>query len=220
MGNYCVWHSGHLQCKKELFVGCGWTDILDLPGFLNSPNYPENYPAKLDCTWDIWGDVGNVIKVDFWAFDVIFFLTKSYIWIYISYSSLEIMTESQSMAENFLPRLVIGLLCCPEVSCQTRYILTVNTCGSSSEPLAVTVKDSVYNTVKCMLAMQVNIYIFCVSNPYYNTFFQLLKNKQKCLSLRVINYLIRKGHFKLFSCSSNWLLLFSMDWERFLRWCL
>ena len=37
----------------------------DPPGYITSPNYPENYPQNMDCVWVITVPNGESVQIDF-----------------------------------------------------------------------------------------------------------------------------------------------------------
>lgn len=37
----------------------------DPPGYITSPNYPQNYPQNIDCFWVISVPNGEAVKIDF-----------------------------------------------------------------------------------------------------------------------------------------------------------
>ncbi|KAK2886327.1 cubilin [Channa argus] len=48
--------------------GCGGSITLndnDPPGYITSPNYPENYPQNIDCIWVITVPAGEAVQLDF-----------------------------------------------------------------------------------------------------------------------------------------------------------
>uniref|UniRef100_A0A3B5L191 Cubilin n=1 Tax=Xiphophorus couchianus TaxID=32473 RepID=A0A3B5L191_9TELE len=47
---------------------CGGSILLtdnDPPGYITSPNYPQNYPQNIDCTWVITVPNGEAVQIDF-----------------------------------------------------------------------------------------------------------------------------------------------------------
>ena len=58
-------------CPISLFgggVACGGYIELgdnDPPGYITSPNYPQNYPKNSDCVWVIAVPNGEAVRVDF-----------------------------------------------------------------------------------------------------------------------------------------------------------
>ncbi|XP_054878715.1 cubilin isoform X1 [Poeciliopsis prolifica] len=48
--------------------GCGGSVMLtdnDPPGYITSPNYPQNYPQNIDCTWVLTVPNGEAVQIDF-----------------------------------------------------------------------------------------------------------------------------------------------------------
>lgn len=37
----------------------------DPPGYITSPNYPQNYPQDIDCVWVITVPNGEAVQIDF-----------------------------------------------------------------------------------------------------------------------------------------------------------
>lgn len=37
----------------------------DPPGYITSPNYPQNYPQNIDCIWVITVPNGEAVQIDF-----------------------------------------------------------------------------------------------------------------------------------------------------------
>ena len=37
----------------------------DPPGYITSPNYPQNYPQNIDCVWVITVPNGEAVQIDF-----------------------------------------------------------------------------------------------------------------------------------------------------------
>lgn len=37
----------------------------DPPGYITSPNYPENYPQNIDCIWVVTVPNGESVRIDF-----------------------------------------------------------------------------------------------------------------------------------------------------------
>lgn len=49
-------------------TGCGGFIELndnDPPGYITSPNYPQNYPQNIDCIWVITVPNGEAVQIDF-----------------------------------------------------------------------------------------------------------------------------------------------------------
>lgn len=59
------------QLTKSLIslLECGGT-LTSSKGEITSPNYPENYPSRKDCTWIIKVPVHKLLKLRFLSFDV------------------------------------------------------------------------------------------------------------------------------------------------------
>ena len=51
-----------------LIAACGGHLVLhdgDVPGYITSPGYPQNYPQNIDCVWVISVPNGEAIQLDF-----------------------------------------------------------------------------------------------------------------------------------------------------------
>lgn len=51
-----------------LCAACGGSIELsdnDPPGYITSPNYPQNYPQNIDCIWVITVPTGEAVQIDF-----------------------------------------------------------------------------------------------------------------------------------------------------------
>ena len=50
-------------------IGCGgYFTAVDTPRYISSPNYPQNYPLSVTCTWVFTATNGHAIKLNFTDF--------------------------------------------------------------------------------------------------------------------------------------------------------
>lgn len=64
-GQYCVTIQSY---SFPFFAACGGFIELndnDPPGYITSPNYPQNYPQNIDCIWVIIVPNGEAVQIDF-----------------------------------------------------------------------------------------------------------------------------------------------------------
>lgn len=61
----------------------------DPPGYITSPNYPQNYPQNIDCTWVIIVPNGEAVQIDFEE-DFYIEPTARYICYFLSLSNMAI----------------------------------------------------------------------------------------------------------------------------------
>lgn len=57
-----------IQKLFYVFAACGGFIELydnDPPGYITSPNYPQNYPQNIDCIWVITVPNGRAVQIDF-----------------------------------------------------------------------------------------------------------------------------------------------------------
>lgn len=55
-------------CSVSISAACGGFIELshnDPPGYITSPNYPQNYPQNVDCVWVITVPNGEAVQIDF-----------------------------------------------------------------------------------------------------------------------------------------------------------
>uniref|UniRef100_A0A673AMU3 Cubilin n=1 Tax=Sphaeramia orbicularis TaxID=375764 RepID=A0A673AMU3_9TELE len=60
--------SGFKMSFEAHSQACGGHIMLnnnDVPGYITSPNYPQNYPQNIDCTWVISVPNGEAVQIDF-----------------------------------------------------------------------------------------------------------------------------------------------------------
>lgn len=64
-------HGIRLQAQFSTFENSCGGNITSASGSLSSPNYPDSYPANIECVWSIRTRPGNALEITFEAMDIV-----------------------------------------------------------------------------------------------------------------------------------------------------
>ncbi|KMY99076.1 cubilin homolog isoform X1 [Drosophila simulans] len=64
-------HGIRLQAQFSTFENSCGGNITSARGSLSSPNYPDSYPANIECVWSIETRPGNALEITFEAMDIV-----------------------------------------------------------------------------------------------------------------------------------------------------